>query len=50
MQDFSDKHVALVDNVMTSGASLNELALALLRAGAREVSTWWTHARCATKG
>jgi ComF family protein len=38
--DFSGKHVALVDDVMTSGASLNELALALRRAGAREVSAW----------
>ncbi len=38
MQDFSGKHVAMVDDVMTSGASLNELALALRRAGAREVS------------
>lgn len=39
-QDFSGKHVAMVDDVMTSGASLNELALALRRAGAREVSAW----------
>jgi ComF family protein len=39
-QDLSGKHVAIVDDVMTSGASLNELALALRRAGAREVSAW----------
>jgi ComF family protein len=39
-EDFSGKHVAMVDDVMTSGASLNELALALRRAGAREVSAW----------
>lgn len=39
-EDFSGKHVAVVDDVMTSGASLNELALALRRAGAREVSAW----------
>lgn len=32
------KHVAIVDDVMTSGASLNELARALKKAGAREVS------------
>lgn len=38
--DLSGKHVAVVDDVMTSGASLNELALALRRAGAREVSAW----------
>lgn len=34
------KHVAVVDDVMTSGASLNELALALKYAGASEVSNW----------
>jgi ComF family protein len=38
--DFSGKHVAIVDDVMTSGASMNELALALRRAGAREIDTW----------
>ncbi len=36
----SGKHVAMVDDVMTSGASLNELAIALRRAGASEVSAW----------
>jgi ComF family protein len=39
-EDFSGKHVAIVDDVMTSGASLNELAIALRRAGAREISAW----------
>lgn len=39
-QELDGKHVAMVDDVMTSGASLNELALALRRAGAREVSAW----------
>jgi ComF family protein len=34
------KHVAVVDDVMTTGASLNELARALKRAGASEVSNW----------
>lgn len=38
--DLTGLHVAVVDDVMTSGASLNELALALRRAGAREVSAW----------
>lgn len=40
VEDLSGRHVAMVDDVMTSGASLNELALALRRAGAREVSAW----------
>ena len=39
-EDFAGRHVAMVDDVMTSGASLNEMALALRRAGAREVSAW----------
>ncbi len=38
--DFSGQHVAIVDDVMTSGASVNELALALRRSGAREISAW----------
>jgi len=39
-QDFAGKHVALVDDVMTSGASLNELAQAVRRVGAKEISCW----------
>jgi ComF family protein len=38
--DFQGKHVAIVDDVMTSGASLNELAKTLKQAGASEVSCW----------
>jgi len=38
--EVAGKHIAVVDDVMTSGASLNELAQALKQAGASEVSTW----------
>lgn len=34
------RHVALLDDVMTSGATLNEAARTVLRAGAAEVSLW----------
>ncbi|MDO8988716.1 MAG: ComF family protein [Sideroxyarcus sp.] len=34
------KHVAIVDDVMTTGASIGELARALKKAGASEVSAW----------
>ena len=38
--DVKDRHIALVDDVMTSGASLNELAKTLKRAGAARVDCW----------
>lgn len=38
--DVRGKHVAIVDDVMTTGASTGELARALKQAGAREVSVW----------
>jgi ComF family protein len=39
-QPIGGKHVALLDDVMTSGATLNEAARTLRRAGATEISVW----------
>ena len=38
--DLSGKHIAVVDDVMTSGTSLNEVSIALRKAGASEISAW----------
>lgn len=38
--NLSGKHVALVDDVMTTGATLNELAKVLRKQGACEISNW----------
>lgn len=38
--DLSGKHVALVDDVMTSGASMNALAAQVKECGAATVSAW----------
>ena len=39
-QDLTGKRIALVDDVMTTGASLDELAQTVKRAGASEVQCW----------
>lgn len=39
-QDLTGKRVAIIDDVMTSGASLNELAKTLKAAGAARVECW----------
>jgi ComF family protein len=38
--NFSGKHVAILDDVMTSGATLNELAKVVHRRGASKISIW----------
>ncbi|MDX1914766.1 MAG: ComF family protein [Methylophilus sp.] len=40
LKSYKDQHIAVVDDVMTSGASLNELAKTLKNAGAASVSCW----------
>lgn len=38
--DLSGKRIALIDDVMTSGSSLNELARVVRKAGAAEIQAW----------
>jgi ComF family protein len=38
--ELNGKHVAIVDDVMTSGHTIDALAKVLRRAGAKEISVW----------
>ncbi|MCB1984861.1 MAG: ComF family protein [Burkholderiales bacterium] len=38
--DLSEKHVAVLDDVMTTGATLNELAKQLRKQGAKKITNW----------
>ena len=38
--DLTGRHVALIDDVLTTGASLNALAEAVQKRGASEISAW----------
>lgn len=38
--NLTGKHIALIDDVMTTGSSMNELAKAVQQAGASKISVW----------
>ena len=38
--DFRNKHVAIIDDVMTTGSTVSELSQQLLQAGAKQVDVW----------
>ena len=38
--DFRDKRVTIIDDVMTTGSTVNELSQQLINAGARQVNVW----------
>ena len=39
-ENINNQHVAIIDDVMTTGATLNELAKVLRQQGAGEISNW----------
>jgi ComF family protein len=39
-QGLKNRHVAVVDDILTTGATLNEISRVLWQAGAREISVW----------
>ncbi len=39
-QNFSGKHIAIIDDVVTSGHTVNELARTLKKAGAKKIDVW----------
>lgn len=39
-ENFAGQHIAVIDDVMTTGASINELSKTLKKAGATQVSAW----------
>ena len=40
VKSFEDKHVAIIDDVMTTGSTVHELTQQLINSGARQVDVW----------
>ena len=49
IRELQARHVAIVDDVVTTGSTVNELARVLKRAGAKRVDVWAV-ARAGRKG